>query len=428
MKFYSTRKKTPEVDFITAIFQGLAPDGGLYMPRMIPQFSQKELATAATLEDVACMVMRKWMDSDDISNDNLKPLIQEAFTFPIPLVRVGDYSILELFHGPTMAFKDIPARMLARLFEFYLEKEKKNITILVSTSGDTGGAIAQAFSGISRVRVVVLYPTGKVSELQEDQLTRVDENVLSIAIDGAYDDCQSFVKHAFREPDLEKFHLTTANSINIGRLLPQVIYYVWAYVQSREKTLRFVVPSGNMGNATAALLAQRMGIPIASLIIATNENDVAVQYYKTGIYQSKQSVQTLSTAMDIGNPSNFERILELFQNNHDEFCKLITAVKVTDTETRETIKKVYGEGTYLMDFHTAVAYCAAEKLHVSGLETIIVSTASPVKFAKEMKEETGLAVDNREVLNTLRKKEKRVVNSSSDYGSIKKILLKRLGK
>ena len=426
MKFYSTKKQSPEVDFKTALFQGIASDGGLYMPVSIPHVLPEELEKVSTLQDAAFLVMRKWMSPEDITDDDLQPLIQEAFSFPLPLVPVGDFSILELFHGPTMAFKDIAAGVLARLFGYYLGKEKREITILVATSGDTGGAIAQAFSGIKHVKVVVLYPVGKVSELQEEQLTRVGENVLSIAIDGCFDECQAFVKHAFQDPDLHKYNLSSANSINIGRLIPQIIYYMWASAQLKFASARFVVPSGNMGNATAALLAQRMGVPITSLVIATNENDVAVEYYQTGVYKNKKTVQTLSTAMDIGKPSNFERILELFDYDYDEFKQLITAVKVTDEETAATIKKVFAQQHYLMDFHTAVGYCAAEKTAVSELATIVVSTASPIKFAKEMEEETGITVDNTKVLETLRKKEKHVIHASSDYEEFKKILVEKL--
>src|SRR6266568_1173510 len=255
MKFYSTKEKAPDVDFKTALFEGLAPDGGLYMPRSIPKFARNELTGLQTLHDVGFFVLRKWIAAEEISDKELQKLVDSAFSFPIPLVPVGDVSVLELFHGPTMAFKDIAARVLARLFEHYLTKEKKNITILVATSGDTGGAIAQAFSGMERVRVVVLYPFGKVSELQEEQLTRVGENVVAIAVYGVFDECQSIVKKAFRDTDLHQLNLTSANSINIGRLIPQIIYYLWAFIQLQKKELRVVVPSGNMGNATAALFA-----------------------------------------------------------------------------------------------------------------------------------------------------------------------------
>jgi threonine synthase len=322
-----------------------------------------------------------------------------------------------------MAFKDIAARVLARLFEFYLKKEKKSITILVATSGDTGGAIAQAFSGVAQVKVVILYPSGKVSEFQEEQLTRVGENVISIAVNGDFDDCQGFVKRAFQDSDLKNLNLSSANSINIGRLIPQIIYYVWSYLLLGSDHTRVVVPSGNLGNATAALLAQRMGTPIESFVIATNENDVAVTYYATGMYKNKKTVRTLSTAMDIGSPNNFERILELFHYNHDEFRKKITAVKVSDPETIETIQKVNSQEKYLLDFHTAVGYNAAQKCGISNFSTVIVSTASPIKFAKEMQKETGILIDNKEVIRKLQEQPKHVIKSENTYEAIKNVLL-----
>ena len=423
MKFYSTKKKSPDVDFKTALFAGLAPDGGLYMPRVFPKFTRKKLKSLDTLHEVAFAVLRKWIPTNEIPDADLRKLVTDAFNFPMPLVAVGKYTILELFHGPTMAFKDIAARVLARLIAYYLKKEEQTLTILVATSGDTGGAIAQAFSGIKRVKVVVLYPVGKVSLLQEEQLTRVGENVITMAVNGVFDDCQALVKRAFEDPQLLHLNLSTANSINIGRLIPQAIYYLWASRKHELVPLRFVVPSGNMGNATAALFAHKMGMPLDSLIIATNENDVAVKYYQTGIYKSKKSVKTLSTAMDIGKPNNFERILELFDNSHEKFRKLITAIKVSDKETVAKIKKVYGEEKYVMDFHTAVGYRAAEKVGASKVPAIVVSTAAPEKFAKEMKEETGIDVDNSGILKNLRKKKKLVVSLANDYEVFKQQLL-----
>ncbi len=423
MKFYSTKKQAPDDDFKTALFNGLAPDGGLYMPRTIPRITKSELKKLHTLPEVGFAVLRKWLTPDEISDRALQEMVTESFDFTIPLVTVGKYSILELFHGPTMAFKDIAARVLARLFEHFLLKENRTVTILVATSGDTGGAIAQAFSGMKRVKVVVLFPEGKVSELQFEQLTRVDDNVLSIEVAGTFDDCQAFVKKAFQDTSLKNLNLSSANSINIGRLLPQIIYYFWAYVQFGGKKLRFVVPSGNMGNVTACVLAYKMGLPIDSLIIATNENDVAVKYYKTGKYTSKKSVKTLSTAMDIGSPNNFERLLELFAHDHAAFIEIVTAMKVSDKKTIAMIKNVFTQEKYLLDFHTAVGYFTAENMGVSHNATVVVSTASPVKFAKEIKRETGITVNNSHILKKLRMKKKRVVTSSNNYDAIKQLLI-----
>ena len=393
------------------------------MPENIPQITSEEIASLSTVQEVGFAVLRKWIAMEEISDNNLKRIIAKSLTFPIPITSVGNYAILELFHGPTMAFKDIAAGVLAQLFEYYLKQEKRTVTILVATSGDTGGAIAQAFSGLEKVNVVILYPSGKVSELQEKQLTRVEKNILSIAVEGDFDACQAFVKRAFQDKDLLPLHLSTANSINIGRLLPQIIYYAWAYRQLQHPNLQFVIPSGNMGNATAALLAKKMGLPIDSLIIATNENDVAVEYYKTGIYQSKKTQQTLSTAMDIGNPSNFERILDLVHHDYEAFRQVITAIKISDAQTVATMKKVYKKNKYLLDFHTAVGFCAAERFTKSDIQTVVVSTAAPEKFAKEIVETTGIVVDNSQSLATLRKKEKHVLHAKNDYVVIKKLLL-----
>ncbi len=420
MKFYSTKNKAIKVDFKTALFQGLAPDGGLYMPESIPQLSPSELKSLSTLHDAGFTILRKWIDRDEISDDDLKNIVKRALNFPVPTVEVGEYAVLELFHGPTMAFKDFAAQVIAQLFEYFLKREKKNITILVATSGDTGGAMAQAFSGLSRIKLVILFPEGRVSELQEEQLTRVGENVLPIRIKGVFDNCQDYAKMAFQDPDLAKLNLSSANSINIGRLIPQIIYYAFTYAKSKSKNLQFVIPSGNMGNVTACLLAKKMGIPISSIVVATNENDAAVKYYKSGKYTPQETIQTLSNAMDIGSPNNFERILDLFDNDHQEFKKTLKAVKVSDKETIATIKKIYKKYNYLPDFHTAVALYAAGK--ISG-DSIVVSTASPLKFAKEILRETGIKVDNTSQVDALRRHEKRVINCDNDYQSVKKILL-----
>jgi threonine synthase len=427
MKFYSIKKISPDVDFKTALFEGLAPDGGLYMPRSIPKFTHKELDEILSLDQAALAVLRKWLSEEEISDEDLRKIVDGAFTFPIPLVACGDLSILELFHGPTMAFKDIAAGILARLFDYFLAKENRSITILVATSGDTGGAIAQAFSGMKRVHVVILYPQGKVSELQEAQLIRVDQNVLSIALEGTFDDCQAFVKKAFKDPELKRLNFSSANSINIGRLISQIIYYVYASRMFGLAPVRFVIPSGNMGNVTAAVLAYKMGLSIDSLVIATNKNDVVVRYYKTGVYKPKRSIQTLSTAMDIGKPGNFERLLEIFQYDYQKFLKIVTAIKVSDKQTVATIKKVYKKENYLIDFHTAVGYYAAEKLSVSSVPTIVLSTASPLKFAKEIERETGITVDNSQVLRQLSMKKKRTTYISNDYHTVKQLLLTNLG-
>lgn len=421
--FYSTNYISSEVNFKTALFTGLASDEGLYMPTSFPQFSVKELTSLSqkTLPEIGEFVLQKWIN--DIPSHTLKRIIAKSLNFPIPLREVGNYTFLELSHGPTKAFKDIAAGVLAQLFAYYLKKDDRKITILVATSGDTGGAIAQAFSGLDRVKVVILYPLGRVSRLQEEQLTRVSGNVFPLAINGVFDDCQAIVKKAFVEPDLATLHLSSANSINIGRLIAQIIYYVWCYSKLQKKNLRFVVPSGNMGDVTAGLFAKKMGLPFSSFVIATNENDAAVKYYKTGIFFKQKTKHTLSTAMDIGNPSNFIRILELFHNDHEAFCENIQVIKVSDKKTVQTIKNVFAREKYLMDFHTAVGYSAAEKTRNDTFSSVILSTASPQKFASEITEQTGIVVDDSKDIVALQNLAKKFETVENSYEAVKERLL-----
>ena len=430
MRFYSTNHQSPAVDFETALFSGLAPDGGLYYPETIPQFTKSELKSLPhlSLPEIGVLVLQKWLGTE-ISTADLKTLVYQALDFPIPIKPVGPYHIMELFHGPTLAFKDVAAKCLAQLLSFYLQKRQQQSIILVATSGDTGGAVAQGFANVENVKVIVLYPKGKVSRLQEQQLTRVADNILPFEVAGVFDDCQLLVKTALNDDQLKHLPLTSANSINIGRLLPQIIYYVYAYSRLPKKPLQFVIPSGNMGNSTAGIFAMGMGLPIQSFLLACNANDPAVEYYHTGKYQPKQTIATLSNAMDIGNPSNFARILEYFHYNHQEFCKKITAISIDDPTTIATIKNVYAKYHYLLDPHTAVAWSAADihnKLRRSDAnkreadptpeggrdlspafarseqsKQLIISTASPVKFASEILKATGISIDDKAALAKL---------------------------
>lgn len=424
VKLYSTNHSSPNTDYKTALFRGLAPDGGLYMPDSFPVFSKEELAalSSKTLPQIGEMVLGKWLP--DIPEKELALIVEKGLHFPIPVTTVGNRSVLELFHGPTMAFKDVAAGLLAQTVSYYLQKEKSTMTILVATSGDTGSAIAQAFSGIKNVKVVIVFPKGRVSNLQEEQLTRVSKNVTTLEVNGDFDDCQAFVKEAFIDKDLQELNLSSANSINIGRLLPQIIYFVWAYAKLQKNNLQFIVPSGNMGSITAGLFARKMGLPFSSFVIATNENDTAVKYYKTGIFERQKTVQTLSTAMDIGHPSNFVRILELFKNDHNAFRKIVQAVKITDEQTVKTLKKVHTEKNYLMDFHTAVGFTAANSVQQGDKYQVVISTASPLKFAAEIEEQTGIHIDNTAALQELQKKEKRVIPVTNTYDAVKRVLLK----
>lgn len=429
MFFHSTNHHSAPVNFETALLQGLAPDKGLYFPDHFPQFSPQELRELCgkSLQEIGSIILNKWI-GDEIAPDDIKQIVEKALDFPIPLVKVGPYTILELFHGPTMAFKDVAGKTLGQLTSHVLKKQKRQATILVATSGDTGGAVAQGFAGVENVKVVILFPKGKVSQLQEEQLTRVEDNVFAIEVDGVFDECQDFVKRAFLDPDLHDLHLTSANSINIGRLIPQSIYYVYTWTQLmnnskvNSKELEFIIPSGNLGNATAGLFARQMGLPLHSFIIATNENDPVVKYYETGEYNAQQSISTLSNAMDIGNPSNFSRMLEIFTHNHAEFKKVIQAIKISDKETVETMKKVYNEYNYLLDPHTAVAWKAAKWLSSKDKVPIIISTASPVKFAAEIEKTTGIKVDNAKEIEKLQVRPKTKYEIANNYEEFKKMI------
>ncbi len=427
MLYSSLNKKSPKVNFEQALLQGLAPDGGLYYPESISVFTLEEIERLkqSSLHEVGYQVLRKWI-GEELEDATLRAASTNALDFPIPIKKVGPYHILELFHGPSLAFKDVAAKWLAQLLGFFLREREKKATLLVATSGDTGSAVAQSFSGFDNIKVVILYPKGRVSLLQEELLTRVAENVLPVEVEGRFDDCQALVKKALIDPDLASLHLTSANSINIGRLIPQLIYYVHAYAQLAADNLEFVVPSGNMGNVTAGFLAQGMGLPFSSFIIACNVNDPVVQYYSTGVYKPKHAVQTLSNAMDIGNPSNFVRILEYFRHDHSAFIESAKAVSTDDTETSKTIRSVYKKHGYLLDPHTAVGWSAAQRIGRKNAQQVILATASPVKFSPEIKKETGISVDDREVFRRLEKLTKRKVEMKSEISALKHLLINNL--
>ncbi|MFT5195104.1 MAG: threonine synthase [Candidatus Promineifilaceae bacterium] len=424
--YYSTGKNAPEVDFKTALFRGLAPDGGLYFPNEFPQFSADELENlkGASLQAVGYAVLSKWF-GDDIPADALEAIAHDAQNFPIELNPVGPYYVLELTHGPTLAFKDVAAQNLSRLMSYFLQQEDRDITLLVATSGDTGGAIAHGFADIPHTNVYVLFPKGRVSRLQEEQLTRVADNVTPIEVDGVFDDCQAMVKRAFNDPELVGLNLTSANSISIGRLIPQIIYYVYTWAVLQRDDIEFVVPSGNFGNLTGALFAKQMGLPFKRFVAATNANDAAVRYQESGVYDPHVTIQTLSNAMDVGNPSNFVRILETFGHDYEEFRDHFVAMSVDDETTIETIKRVYAQHNYLLDPHTAIAWHAAEQTATDSTSAcrVVVSTASPVKFAGEIMQASGIAVDDTSTVEALSGREKRKVSIGNDYEELCRLLL-----
>lgn len=418
MRYRSARSQNTYVSFRDALFQGLAPDGGLFVPKSMPKLSHEQLDRIkhGVIEEIGAEILSLFID--DIPKNVLIKIVKQGLSFPLPIRSLDDRRILELSHGPTMAFKDVAAQILPRLMEQYLLGNDQHTLILTATSGDTGGAVAHGFSGKKHISVAILFPKGKVSTLQRDQLTHVGRNICPIEVEGTFDDCQTIVKHAFSDPDLQIYGLTSANSINIGRLLPQMIYYAYTWSQLTDDNLTFVVPSGNMGNVTAGLYAKMIGIPIQKLVIACNANDPVVTYFETGIYRDKPSKQTLSTAMDIGHPSNFERILDLLEGDYNRFKQLFTATRTTDEETIQTIKDVFDTYHILLDPHTAVAWNAADKLKLKS--PVIIQTADSVKFADEIHRATGIRLPDKKSVSFPAKQT--VYPSDNTYNSVKQII------
>lgn len=387
MKFYSTNRVSPEVDFKTATINGQAPDKGLYFPQYIPTLDKafiKNLNDHSN-EAIAYEVIKPYV-GDTIPENILKKIVEETVCFDIPLVPVNEYiSSLELFHGPTLAFKDIGARFMSRCLGYFVKDQSKKVTVLVATSGDTGGAVANGFYNVPGVEVVILYPSGKVSAVQEKQLTTLGENIHALEVKGSFDDCQKMVKEVFaKAADFPNLFLTSANSINVARWLPQQFYYFFAYRQWTDKNNPPVisVPSGNFGNICAGLLAQASGLPVHHFIAACNANDTIPEFLQTGIYPTKKSVATISNAMDVANPSNFVRILEIFEQQIPGLKKKLSAESIDDDTTRSVLKRIFDNEQYLLDPHGAVGYAALENYlsHHPQKKGIVLETAHPVKF------------------------------------------------
>ncbi len=419
MKLIDLKDKQITANFETALREGLATDGGLYVPESIPLFlpSEQELLMKSDFKKVAQVVIAKWLDGE-IPDTELDEIVNRAFNFEIPIVSVGDMKVLELFHGPTFAFKDVAAQFLASCVDYYVKKRNRPTNIVVATSGDTGGAIAHAFGGLEDIKVFVLFPKDRVSKLQKEQLTRCKDNIEPIEIAGSFDDCQRLVKQALSDRSLG-IDLSSANSINIGRLLPQTTYY--AYAASKLGGYEAVIPTGNLGNATAALMAHKMGLGPKHITLASNANDTIERFSKTGDYQPMSSIETLSNAMDVGDPNNFPRFTALLNQDINSFRSLVDVFAVSDKTTIETIKRVYEEHDYLLDPHTAVAWHAAA-LSNSSLPKVVVSTASPMKFAAEIKETTGIDVDTELITNSLVNTENRFSQLPSGYNDFKYFL------
>ena len=397
MQLASTSGRAPHVSFVDGLLNGLAPDGGLYLQTALPRFSLGQLQSWRGLAfDRLAVELAQRLLAGEFAPTVIERLVADALDFPVPTVQLEDRLFaLELFHGPTLAFKDFGARFLARLFGHVLAERGEHATILVATSGDTGSAVARGFAGVLRVRVVVLYPAGKVSPFQEAQMATIGGNVQALRVPGTFDDCQRLVKAAFLDPTLSAMRLSSANSINIGRLLPQSFYYVASYLAiagASDQPVVFSVPSGNLGNLTAGVLAARMGVPVARFIAATNLNDVLPEFLASGTYRARPSVATLSNAMDVGDPSNFVRLLNLSAGSVDQLRQLVRGERITERETRDAIRHAHGVSGIVLDPHGAVAYAAARRYLNSTSDAhpvIALLTAHPAKFADAIRDELG---------------------------------------
>ena len=431
MNYYSTNDKSAMVNFKDATILGQAPDRGLYFPERIPQVEKSLLDNIESLSDqeIAFRVIRPYA-GDAINESDLQRIVDETINFPIPVVHIHDsIYTLELFHGPTLAFKDIGARFMSRCLSHFSKESSQKVTVLVATSGDTGGAVANGFYDVPGVEVVILYPSGKVSSVQEKQLATLGKNIKALEVEGTFDDCQQMVKQAFMDEDLKaKMFLTSANSINVARWLPQQFYYFLAWKQWKFKDNPPVicVPSGNFGNICAGLLAQKSGLPVKHFIAATNANDIVTRYLQSGIYQSRKAVATLSNAMDVGDPSNFVRILELFQREYGIVKGALSSESVSDEETVQTIEKVKRSYNYLLDPHGAVGYAVLKKyldVHTAD-KGIFLETAHPVKFydvvEPVIKEKIPLPGSVQSIIN----KKKESVLMPAEFGELKNFLLR----
>jgi threonine synthase len=433
MIYFSTNKSSIPVSIKKATLEGLAPDGGLYIPSEIPRFSPDEitLLEGASFNNIAFAIAKKFVGGA-IPPDQLSDIIETCYTFDTPIVQLDSKTFVEeLFCGPTLAFKDYGARFLARLTGYFAAEEEKLITVLVATSGDTGSAVAYGFQGIANTRVVLLYPSGKVSPLQEQQLTTAGNNVYALEVQGDFDDCQRMVKQAFVDPSLNaSLTLTSANSINISRLIPQSFYYAWATLQLKERygyhNPLFSVPSGNYGNLTAGVLAKRMGFPIGHFIAASNANDIVTRYIDEGRYDPRPTITTLSTAMDVGNPSNFARLRYFYHNDHTSMRHDITGIAVSDQETVATIRSVHDRFGYIMDPHTSVAFRALERYRSSESHAeepgIVLSTAHPAKFLEAIESSLNKKIGIPSNLQQLMEKKKCATLISAEYDKLASFL------
>lgn len=434
MKYYSTNKTVPAVSLMEAVTKGLASDNGLFMPERIERFSSDffdHTIDKLNFKELSYAVAKKFF-GEDIPEEILTSIVNDTLSFDCPVVKVTDsiYS-LELFHGPTLAFKDVGGRFMARLLGYFLRGFNKEVNVLVATSGDTGSAVANGFYEVPGINVYVLYPKGLVSDIQEKQFTTLGKNITAIEVNGTFDDCQRLVKSAFLDKELNNaLVLTSANSINVARFLPQSFYYFNAYARLRElgvdNNIVVSVPSGNFGNLTAGLFAKFMGLPINRFVAANNENDVVYNYLQNGKYEPRASVATIANAMDVGAPSNFARILELYDHKHISIAADMKGYRYSDNEIRETMKEVYTKYNYILDPHGAVGYRALKAELKLGETGVFLETAHPAKFTETVEDVLGKGtVALPEKLQAFMKGEKRSIPLSTNFEDFKYYLLNK---
>jgi len=431
MNYYSLNHKAPNTTFKDAVIKGLAPDRGLYFPESITRLPKAffEHIDDLTYSEIAFEAIKQFV-TPEIPEDVLKTIIEETLSFNFPVVKLNDnISTLELFHGPTMAFKDVGARFMSRCLGYFNQDNTNEVTVLVATSGDTGGAVANGFLGVKGVNVVILYPSGKVSDIQEKQLTTLGQNIKALEVDGVFDDCQDMVKQAFLDEELtSKMQLTSANSINVARWLPQLFYFIFAYKQLHNsyKDIVFSVPSGNFGNVCAGMMAQRLGLPINHFVASNNENNVVTEFLKTEEYKPKPSIQTISNAMDVGNPSNFIRIQEIYKNNFTTLKDNLSSYSFSDAETREAMLDIYNKYGYIADPHGAVGFlgCKAYLEENPDAHCIFLETAHPTKFLDVVENVIKTKVALPQQIEAVMHKEK-VAKKISSYEALKGFLLNK---
>lgn len=428
MLYYSLNKQSKDVDFRTATIQGQAPDKGLYFPSVLPKLSRSFIEAIPDMnrEELAFEIMKPYVGVD-IPASELSAIVKETIDFPFPLVQLNEtvYS-LELFHGPTLAFKDVGARFMSRCLGYFSKDRQTKTTVLVATSGDTGGAVANGFLGVEGVEVVILYPSGKVSNVQELQLTTCGQNITALEIQGSFDDCQAMVKEAFMDSTLQhKLSLTSANSINVARWLPQQLYYFFAIQQWKDKNRYPViaVPSGNFGNICAGLLARYAGLPVNKFIAACNINDTVTPYLQTGVFTPKTTIPTISNAMDVGNPSNLSRIIELFKQEGIAIQEILQTACITDSATMTCMLNTYKDYGYTLDPHGAVALAALQKLVKPDEKGIFLETAHPVKFPDTVSKAIGKLPEQPAAIEPLFKKEKKSILMKASFDDLKEWLL-----